>query len=350
MTSARDLLPPACAFVSSLALLGSAATAVFAANSPRQLRLNGDLTVHDPALIRHHDLVYLFCTASSRRSGGIIPIHTSPDLTNWTRIGYVFETLPAWATNLLPRARGAWAPDVAFFNGRYHLYYSVSTFGRNDSAIGLATNATLDPHDPDYHWIDQGLVVRSTAGKDDWNAIDPQLVVEDEQSLWLAWGSFWSGIKMRRIDPSTGRLSSQDTTLHSLAGRPRDPNQSPPQVGAIEAPTLVKRDHFWYLFASFDFCCRGTNSTYNVRVGRAARITGPFLDRSGIPMLDGGGTIVIEATTPRWRGPGHQTVFRDRDGTDYLVFHAYHGETGRAELKISTLEWVDGWPAAAPLP
>jgi arabinan endo-1,5-alpha-L-arabinosidase len=263
MTPARNRLTRARAFVSSLALLGFASTTAFAANAPRQLPLTGDLTVHDPTLIRHRDLVYLFCTASGRRSGGIIPIHTSPDLTNWTRIGYA---------------------------------------------------------------------------------------IENEQNLWLAWGSFWSGLKMRRIDPSTGKLSSHDTILHSLAGRPRDPSQSPPQVGAIEAPTLVKRDQFWYLFASFDFCCRGTNSTYNIRVGRSAAVTGPYLDRAGVPMLDGGGTVVIEAITPHWRGPGHQTIFRDRDGADYLVFHAYHGETGRAELRISTMEWVGGWPAAAPLP
>ncbi len=315
------------------------------AEPPHVLELFGDLRVHDPAIIREADTFYLFCTGS-RWGSGIIPIRCSKDLYNWTRCGQVFDTLPAWATKEIAGARGAWAPDISYYRGKYHLYYSISRFGRNDSAIGLATNKTLDPNHPDYKWLDEGLVVRSREGRDDWNAIDPQLVIEDERNVWLCWGSFWGGIMMRRIDPQTGKLHTTDTTLHNLARRPRS---EPAEEGAIEAPFIIRHGGWWYLFVSFDACCRGVNSTYNIRVGRSRDVAGPYVDRAGVPMLDGGGTLVLEATTPHWRGPGHQAVLQDRSG-DHLVFHAYNGQTGRPELKISTMQWQNGWPRAGTLP
>jgi arabinan endo-1,5-alpha-L-arabinosidase len=185
---------------------------------------------------------------------------------------------------------------------------------------------------------------------DDFNAIDPNLVIEDRRNVWLCWGSFWGGIKMRRLDPETGKPSPTDPTLHTLASRPRSsPHQTPPVEGSIEAPTIVSRGGYWYLFASYDFCCRGTNSTYNVKVGRARNITGPYLDRTGKSLTEDGGTSVIGAATPNWRGAGHQTVFHDA-GRDYLVFHAYDGRTGQSRLQISTMVWEGGWPRVASLP
>ncbi len=308
------------------------------------LELTGDLRVHDPAIIRQDQTFYIFSTGGSWRRG-IIPIRCSQDLYNWSLSGYVFERLPQWATDEIPGARSAWAPDISFFNGRYHLYYSVSTFGRNDSAIGLATNKTLDPNSVDYKWYDEGVVVRSRPGRDDWNAIDGNIAIEDRENIWLCWGSFWSGIKMRRVDPQTGKLSTTDTTLHSLAARPRSQGGN----DAIEAPFLIHHEDHWYLFVSFDLCCRGVNSTYKIVAGRSENVTGPYTDKSGKPMLHGGGTVILEATTVNWRGPGHPALLQEASG-DYLIFHAYHGITGRSELKIATIEWEDGWPRVAPLP
>ncbi len=352
--AATKHLPRNCA-IASLALLllfgpgCRSTTTPAAATEPELLKLSGDLGVHDPVIIREKDTCYVFCTGGGRR-GGIIPIRCSTNLLHWTRCGSVFESLPNWGTNEVPLARGIWAPDISRLNGKYYLYYALSSFGVNKSAIGLAFNETLDPASPRYQWVDQGLVLRSRPGMDDFNAIDPNLVIEDKHNVWLCWGSFWGGIKMRRVDPDTGKLSATDTTLYSLASRPRvGPPQTPPVEGAVEAPTIVRHGDYWYLFASYDFCCRGTNSTYDVKVGRARKVTGPYLDRAGIPLTEDGGTLVIEAATPDWRGAGGQAVFSDA-GHDYLVFHAYDGRTGRSQLQISTMVWENGWPRVASLP
>jgi arabinan endo-1,5-alpha-L-arabinosidase len=317
---------------------------------PELLTLEGDIQgVHDPAIIKERDTYYVFCTGR-RPGGGIIPIRTSKDLHKWTISGAVFDKLPDWCTKEVPAARDAWAPDVSFYNGKFHLYYAVSTFGRNISAIGLATNITLDPASPNYKWEDEGMVVRSTPGVDDFNTIDANLVVEDHNNVWLNWGSFWGGIKMRKLDPATGKLSGKDDTLYSLCARPRtNPDIMRAGDGPVEAPFLIKHGDYWYLFVSYDYCCRGVRSNYKVVVGRAKKITGPYLDQDGKPLMEGGGSLVVEAQTSQWHGAGHEAVLQDTH-QDYLVFHAYDATNGRPFLTISTMEWENGWPKVAAMP
>ena len=296
--------------------------------------LRGDIRqVHDPTIIKAGDTFYLFST----RAG--IAVRCSTDLITWRLCGDVFAHLPAWAVKDVPGLRGLWAPDISYFNGKFHLYYSVSTFGSNRSSIGLATNQTLDPGSAGYRWEDLGKVISSEAG-DDWNAIDPNIVIDEADEPWLAFGSFWSGIKMRKIDRATGRLSAKDTNLYSLASRPRAADLP----GAIEAPLIIRSRGYYYLFVSFDLCCRGVNSTYNIRVGRSRRVTGPYVDREGRAMMEGGGTLIV-AGGERWRGPGHCAILRDA-GNDKLVYHAYDSEAGGvATLRINPIVWDDaGWP------
>jgi arabinan endo-1,5-alpha-L-arabinosidase len=294
----------------------------------------GDIRqVHDPSIIKEGDRYYLFST----RAG--IAVRCSNDLVHWRLCGDVFAHLPEWAVKDVPGLRGLWAPDVEYFNGAYHLYYSASTFGSNHSSIGLATNETLDPASEKYRWLDQGKVIGSNAG-DDWNAIDPDVVLDDHDQPWLAFGSFWGGIKLRKLDRTTGKLSPDDLNLYSLASRPRTANAP----GAIEAPNIIRKGDYYYLFVSFDFCCRGKDSTYNIRVGRSRRLTGPYVDRSGTPMMDGGGTMVV-AGAGRWAGPGHCSVLQEKSG-DRLVYHAYDVEWhGVATLRIAQIRWdSQGWP------
>jgi arabinan endo-1,5-alpha-L-arabinosidase len=296
---------------------------------------NANRPVHDPCIIKQGDTYYVFAT------GHGIPIHTSKDLVRWERAGRVFkEDLPAWAKSEIPGSVNPWAPDIAFVNGRYHLTYSVSTFGKNRSLIGLVTNKTLDPTSPDYAWRDEGKVVESFP-TDRYNAIDSNLLPIGKGKLALTFGSFWSGIQYVEAEASTGK-PRPGAAVRTISSRP-----SPT---AVEAPFVIERNRYYYLFVSFDVCCKGVQSTYNIRVGRSRKPEGPYLDRDGKPMMEGGGTLVL-GTEGRVIGPGHCAVLRER-GRDLLVHHFYDGDAnGIPTLQVRPLSWDrDGWPkAGAPL-
>jgi len=156
---------------------------------------------------------------------------------------------------------------------------------------------------------------------------------------------------MRHLDRATGLLSRTDTKIYPLASRypgplmqPRSP-KLPPDAEAVEAPFVFHHDEFYYLFVSFDLCCRGVKSTYRTMVGRSTNVAGPYVDREGRPMLAGGGSPVLTANS-KWLGTGGESLF-SHDGTDYIVFHAYSAGNGHPALHISTIAWKDGWPAAA---
>lgn len=290
--------------------------------------------VHDPVIAHEGDKYYVFHTGSR------IPFICSPDKVTWEFCGRIFEDNPDWTREVNKDLVDIWAPDISFYNDRWHLYYAVSTFGSQNSAIGLATNATLDPNSPDYAWEDHGIVLRSKPG-DRWNAIDPNLVLDENGVPWLSWGSFWQGLWMHKIDASTGMFDTKDDKMYPLANRSAGPDNST----AIEAPFIVQYDNKWYLFASFDQCCQGVSSTYNVRVGRSDKITGPYLDRDGVDMAKGGGTRIL-SEYGQWKGPGHNGMLIE-DGIYWMVYHAYDAnQIGVPKLRIESIAWDDaGWPS-----
>lgn len=290
--------------------------------------------IHDPAIAHEADTYYVFST------GSFIPFICSKDKAVWEFCGRVFKSNPDWTRDINPNLVDIWAPDISFFNNQWHLYYAVSSFGSQDSAIGLATNATLDPESPHYEWVDHGEVLRSQPS-DAWNAIDPNLVLDEIGEPWLAWGSFWDGIWMRKIDSSTGQFDANDSTFHHLANR----STGSDNTSAIEAPLITFRDGTWYLFISFDQCCQGVNSTYNVRVGRSHSLTGPYVDRDGVPLMKGGGTLIL-SEYGQWKGPGHNGILFEND-TYWMVYHAYDAkQIGIPKLRIESISWnTDGWPS-----
>jgi arabinan endo-1,5-alpha-L-arabinosidase len=306
------------------------------------LPLTGDISpVHDPTLVMEGGSAHLFSTSQVGQAPGLIHWRTSTDLLNWTRNGAVFTEMPAWASEEVPGTRGIWAPDISYVNGEFRLYYSVSRFGQNDSAIGLAVTKTLVRSDPRFGWVDRGLVFRSEP-RDDFNAIDPDLLVDGTGRHWLSFGSFWTGIKLIELDPMTGKPAGDDPRMYDLARR-----SSP---GAIEAPTMIERNGWFYLFASFEFCCRGVDSTYYTVVGRAESPTGPFRDAEGRSMNEGGGRIFLHGDldpTRRWIGPGHPAIL-SMGGADFVAYHAYdRNAAGRPTLRIQRVAWSeDGWPVA----
>ena len=311
--------------------------------------LLGDIApMHDPALVIDDDGTWYSYTTGlvNRENGGTIQTWSSDDEgTTWDYRGTVWEDIPAWidehfADGALPD--NLWAPEIYENDGIYYLYYSASRFGTDHSLTALATNTTLDPDDPDYAWVDQGLVISSPVsglpGGKLFNAIDAGIVEDADGTPSMAIGSFWYGIFLVPIEWPSGKpvANWQSQTVHLadrfMAGNP------------IEAPYITQRDGYFYLFVSFGSCCQGASSTYQVAVGRSTSVTGPYLDKEGRDMFGGGGTIVLDRHGAIV-GPGGQSVFGD-----YLAFHYYDASNEAIPyfptLGIQKLSWVDGWPVA----
>lgn len=299
-----------------------------------------NIIVHDPVMIRQDSAYHLFCT------GFGISNWSSVDMKTWKQEKPVFKTAPEWAVTMVPGFKGhIWAPDISLYKGKYYLFYSVSAFGKNTSCIGLASNITLNTNDPAYNWTDHGKIIQSVPERDDWNAIDPNMIVDEQGTPWLAFGSFWSGIKQVKLKEDLSGVA-QPEEWHGLATRPRDfeTNQSEAGNGAIEAPFIFKHDNYYYLFVSFDFCCRGKDSNYKIMVGRSEKVTGPYVDQKGKPMSQGGGTLVLQGNE-KFPGLGHNAVCHFNE-KDYILFHAYDAyDNGKPKLIIRELSWDQGgWP------
>jgi len=302
--------------------------------------LSGNYYAHDPStLIPDGNRYFMF------RTGTGIEFNWSADMHQWQYGGQVFPGgPPPWTTNAVPTFEGFfWAPDIAYFNGKYHLYYSISEWGTIDSAIGLVTSPSLQSPT----WTDQGKVIQSDAsweaGPDTdltaYNCIDPSILVESNGSVWMSFGSYSDGILVMPLNPATGMRLNPGTPPTKVAD-----NGPSFFSNTTEASCLYRRGSYYYLFINFGGCCSGTNSTYNIRVGRSASVTGPYLDRSGVNLLNGGGTMVL-ATSGRFIGPGHAGILSE-NGTDWLTCHYYDGqENGNAKLGLNRLQWtVDDWP------
>jgi arabinan endo-1,5-alpha-L-arabinosidase len=320
------------------------------AASPRALPLSGDVAgTHDPSIMKEGKTWYVFATGKAP-GGGQFAVRCSEDLEHWKLCGHVFDAIPQWIQERSPGTKDLWAPDISYVNHEYRMYYAYSLFGKNTSGIALAVNKTLDFADPNYKWVDKGLVLESKA-EDNFNAIDPNFILDKKGNAWLAFGSFWDGIKMRRLD-AEGKLLPKDTKLYSLARRVRPENAEPAPAGlpanweAVEAPFIVRHDGYFYLFTSWDLCCRGLKSTYKTMVGRSKEVTGPYVDESGKPLTEGGGTQLLVANS-KWLGPGGESLLMEPKGGDLIVFHAYDAKTGRPSMQLSTIDWTGEWPHAA---
>jgi arabinan endo-1,5-alpha-L-arabinosidase len=306
-------------------------------------QLTGDtLPVLDPSIVRQGSTYYAFSTdVVGFAASGSLPIHCSSDRINWTRCGSVFPNgIPTWITKRLPGVVDLWAPDVSYFSGEYHIYYNGSTLGTQRSVIGLVTNRTLDPNDPGYKWVDRGLVLASKDG-DDFNALDPNIFIDTDGQIWLTYGSYWSGIKQRQMDPATGKLASHGTR-YDLAFRPASPDD------AIEGASLVHHGDYYYLFVSIDHCCTSSaaNDNYKQAVGRSSSPHGPFLDENGTPMMQGGATVLLRGDGT-WNAPGGGTAYVDFEtGDSLLIFHAQNlQEGGVPHVWLKNISWVNDWPA-----
>lgn len=306
--------------------------------------------VHDPVVARGEDgRYYMFATGMG------ISVKSSPDLQSWQMEKPVLQPAPAWAMDSVPGYRGhTWAPDVIRHDGLWHLYYSCSTFGKNGSAIGHAVNKTLDPASPDFGWTDCGDVIVSHRNSDDWNAIDPNVIVGDDGRVWLTFGSFWDGIQLVELSSDDFQTPKGEPVTIARRRPPMSPQMAEYREeegveagdNAIEAPFLFRKGDWYYLFVSHDYCCRGDKSTYKTVYGRSKNVEGPYVDREGRRMDEGGGVYLFGPDEDNF-GIGHCSVY-DFDGVATFFAHAYvKAEEGAPRLFTRELKFdSDGWISA----
>ena len=293
--------------------------------------LDGQPAMHDPStVIAAGGKFYVYAT------GNGLPAFESDDGWTWRRTGSVMQGVPGGKPGPDVIARGGnntWAPDIIRSGDKYFLYYSAPGT-QPKAAVGLLVGRTLDPASPDYKWEDAGPVVWSD-GVEDSNAIDPGVMRDPTNgTMWLTYGSYFGYIRLVELDPKTGKR------LH--------PQAKPVNIAInSEASVLIFHDGWYYLLVTHGSCCAGANSSYNIRVGRSRKVTGPFLDNVGTDMLRGGGKL-FAGSSGRHIGPGHFGLLDLGDGVQKFSCH-YEADLDRggiSVLDIRPLLWRDGWPVA----
>ncbi len=274
---------------------------------------DGQIQIHDPSTIMEcGGRFYTYGTAGS--------CLVSDD--GWT-----------WRRGASPARRGM-APDMIRLGDRYYLYVAANIGAQPKAAINMIWNRSLNPDSPDYKW-EEGGIVASSDGVEFCNAIDPGLFRDPtDGKLWMVYGSYFGYIRLVQLDPRTGKRV--------------DPNDKPVDIAInCEASDIIYHQGWYYLLATHGSCCRGADSGYNIRVGRARKVTGPFLDHMGVDMLQGGGKLVV-GSGGRVIGPGHFGLLDLGDGVQKFSCHyeADFDRGGASVLDIRPLLWKDGWPVA----
>jgi len=282
----------------------------------------------DPNLVKAKDgFYYAYSTQinwSRDNFGGryVIPILRTKNLVDWEVVGDALAKKPDWK-----QAGGIWAPDAAYYKGKYYLYYSFSTWGDPNPGIGVAV---ADKPEGPFH--DKGkLFLSKEIGVD--NSIDAFLF-EDKGKPYLVWGSFHGifGVEL------------------SADGLQVKGNKFQLACNAYEGSYIYKKGKYYYYLGSTGSCCEGEKSTYEVKVGRSKQFKGPYLDKEGKSLLTNGGTLLVRrnASTEGFVGAGHNgDIIEDKAGQTWMLYHAFKkGQpgTGRVML-LDKINWQNGWPA-----
>lgn len=314
---------------------------------PREAFTTDVPMIHDPVMAMEDSTYYLFATGTG------IQQMTSKDRHTWTvKPEPVMTVIPKWTHDSVPGFRQhVWAPDIIHWHGLWWLSYSCSTFGKNGSAIGLLSTRSLT----NPLWNDEGCIVSSREDRDNWNAIDPNFIIDENDNPWMVWGSFWDGIQLIRLDTTMHiALGEKPRTIArrydirdaaDISKFPDNPTSRFAGRNAIEAPFVFRHGGYYYLFVSWDYCCRGAKSNYRVAVGRSQHVSGPYLDKEGKDMSEGGGTLILEGDKQTFEAAGHCAVYHF-GGQDIFICHGYSlAHNGASILVECPIEWTsDGWP------
>jgi arabinan endo-1,5-alpha-L-arabinosidase len=277
------------------------------------LALDGQVGIHDPStIIKCEGKYYTFGT------GGTALV--SDDGWTW-RAG---QRAP----------RGGMAPDLIHIGDRYYQFIAANPGGQPHATVTMIATKSLNPDSPDYGWS-EGVIVASTDGIEDCNGIDPGLLLDpNDGKLWLTYGSYFGYTRVVELDPKTGQQLEPPAKFTDISIN-------------MEASCMIFQDGWYYLFGTRGSCCRGADSGYNIRMGRAKKPTGPFLDKEGVELIKGGGTLFC-ASGGRVIGPGHFGLEDEGEGVQKWSMH-YEADLdrgGSSVVDVRPLLWQDGWPMA----
>jgi arabinan endo-1,5-alpha-L-arabinosidase len=295
----------------------------------------------DPAIIEGADGFHYAYGTQTQRDGEWINIQVarSSDLVNWEQLGDALPEKPEWAQE----TQDFWAPSVICDGATYFMYYSATPdfCGLHERGHALAVATSSSPTGP---FVDMGMPLLLGAG---FEFIDP-MAFDDPVTgkRLLYWGSGYQPIKVQEL--SEDRLSFAEGSNPIDLIWPNGEQGGFPRL--VEASWVIRHDEYFYLFYSGDNCC-GPDAEYGVMVARSASATGPFEtleEARGVPHS------LILVRSEKWLAPGHNTIFTDKAGQTWIMYHAIDVDrprqrqedeiNSRRPLLIDKIEWRDGWP------
>lgn len=325
-------------------------------NAEDRDNLHININVHSPSMIEENGRFYMF------HSGRGIANWVSRDRINWIRLNPIFESVPEWTKDALPGFKNdIRSPNISVHNSTYYLYYTVSSYSSTTSAIGLVTNETLAYGDPEYEWIDHGIVIQAGPRNKIRDVSSTTLTFDENRNPWLVISSnkteiylvgLEDDLKTVKVTPEKNKwpiIASQGSATLKYDCEDNHPIsteilEQPVENGAIESPLLLRKKNYYYLLITSGRNCNDNITLQKIVVGRSQDITGPYLDKEGENMVHGGGSLVIEGDE-NYAGIGHQSAYTF-NGTDYLVAHGYDlNDEFRAKLIILEMTWDENdWP------
>ncbi len=275
----------------------------------------------DPTVIRSTDgYYYLFSTEVIHN----VPVYRSANLVDWNRVTTAFTdaTRPSFVKDA-----AIWAPDVEYFNGKYYLYFSMSTWGGEwDCGIGVATASRAQGP---YRNTTKLFISREIGVQ---NSIDP-FAIEDGGKKYLFWGSFRGIYGIELTDD--GMAVAEGAKPQKIAGT------------LTEGTYIIPHDGYYYLIGSAGSCCDGEKSSYHLVMARSEKLFGPYVSKTGGPAINNNFSNLLYRSA-EVIAPGHNANFvQDDAGQWWMLYHGYDASNvdGGRKTYLSQIHWDrDGWP------
>ena len=293
--------------------------------------------IADPCVVRGDD-GFVYCFATSGRC------LRSEDGCEWTSYLENVIPRPSWGDAYAERPI-IWAPDVIKSGEKWIYYYSLSAWG-GPCGIGYATADEIAGP-----WTDQGRLFHTAEIGGEYslgvsNSIDQQVIInEDDGKVYMVFGSFVGCYLVQLTDDGMGLYNGIDYQREHkvlIAGTPGAFSDA-----KYEGSWIFKKGDSWYYMGSTGTCCNGKNSSYNVRVGKADNIAGPYYDSEGLRLDKANestaGDLVVwsKPSNEDTKGPGHHSVIKDDAGDYWWYGHCYYAYDNFAtrHLAMDKLEW-----------